>query len=164
MRCSNCESWDMCFDEKPPYNMCKSTCPLMDTSSDTISRQAAIDIICDSECHRNHRDCNIHAGSCFTVERIADLPSVIPSRPKGHWIDEGSYADGNDAHVYRCSECGGRIVEYESDAYCKYCGAKMESEGVKKDCTTCILDGTDACVSGASDDDVCEGYIAESEE
>ena len=49
-----------------------------------------------------------------------------PERKAGRWIDEGFYADGRGAHAFRCSECGGHIIEYDADPFCKWCGAKME--------------------------------------
>ena len=99
---------------------------------------------------------------------ICQLPPVAPKQRTGHWIMSD---DGLCRPI--CDKCGAHpwkgyipTVEEATEVfkYCPNCGAKMESEGVKKNCTTCILDGTDACVSGVSDDEVCEGYIAESEE
>ena len=49
-------------------------------------------------------------------------------RPKGRWIDEGFYADGHGAHAFRCSECGGHIIEYDADPFCRWCGADMREE------------------------------------
>lgn len=50
-----------------------------------------------------------------------ELPSVTPSRRKGHWIREVDF--GNCLH-YVCSECEN---EGENSDYCPYCGAEMES-------------------------------------
>ena len=55
-----------------------------------------------------------------------DMPTV--ERKKGNWIDEGVYADGHGAHAFRCSECGGHIIEYDADPFCKWCGADMRGE------------------------------------
>lgn len=65
-----------------------------------------------------------------TRERIANLVKSMPTiKPRnGKWIDEGFYADGHGAHVFRCPECGGRIIEYDVDPFCRWCGAPMESE------------------------------------
>ena len=49
-------------------------------------------------------------------------------RKRGHWIDEGVYADGHNIHAYRCSECGGHILEYDADPFCRWCGADMRGE------------------------------------
>lgn len=114
----------------------------MEPCSDAISRQAAI---------------NVASGFCHfanVAKELATLPPVNPQPKTGHWQDLTG--------LFFCSECDDGFAKPWH--YCPNCGAKMESEDVKKDCTTCILDGTDACVSGVSDDEVCEGYIAESEE
>lgn len=107
------------------------------------------------------------------LDSIHDLPSVNPQEPKtGQWVhrEDMDYLDKNKVmhKHFMCQDCGfihdfidGHMAQYQ---YCPSCGAKMESEGVKKDCTTCILDGTDACVTLASDEEACEGYIAESED
>ena len=55
-----------------------------------------------------------------------DMQTV--ERKKGNWIDEGVYADGHGAHAFRCSECGGHIIEYDADPFCKWCGADMRGE------------------------------------
>ena len=47
----------------------------------------------------------------------------------GKWIDEGFYADGHGAHVFRCSECGGHIIENDTDPFCKWCGTDMRQRG-----------------------------------
>ena len=59
-------------------------------------------------------------------DMIENAPTIEPKQPKGKWIDEGFYADGNGAHAFRCSECGGHIIEYFADPFCKWCGAEME--------------------------------------
>ena len=65
-------------------------------------------------------------------ERIAELvkfmPTIKQERKTGEWIDEGFYADGHGAHAFRCSECGGHIIEYDTDPFCKWCGADMREE------------------------------------
>ena len=53
---------------------------------------------------------------------------IYQERKKGRWIDEGFYADGHGHHAYRCSECGGHIIEYEPDAFCRFCGADMTED------------------------------------
>jgi len=60
------------------------------------------------------------------AEVIKALPSVTPSRRKGHWIH---FANSDD-----CSECGWSTGKYISpNRYCPHCGAEMvepkESEG-----------------------------------
>lgn len=67
----------------------------------------------------------------FECEKAVEhLPPVTQKQKTGHWIDEGIYADGCNAHAYRCSECGEHIIGYELGDFCKFCGADMrESEG-----------------------------------
>jgi hypothetical protein len=59
---------------------------------------------------------------------IKQFPSAQPERKTGKWIDEGFYADGHGAHAFRCSECGGHIIEYDADPFCRWCGAYMRGE------------------------------------
>lgn len=56
-----------------------------------------------------------------------------PWRPRGKWIDEGFYADGHGAHAFRCSECGGHIIEYDEDPFCRWCGADMRQREEEQD-------------------------------
>ena len=57
-----------------------------------------------------------------------DAMPTIEERKTGEWIDEGFYADGHNAHAFRCSECGGHIIEYDADPFCRWCGADMRGE------------------------------------
>ena len=57
----------------------------------------------------------------FTTKKGKEVEFVKPE--KGHWIDEGIFARYHGGHVFRCSECGGRIVENTPDDFCKYCGS-----------------------------------------
>lgn len=50
---------------------------------------------------------------------------------KGHWIDDGFYADGYPHHVYRCSECDSSRLSvslYGLSKVCPNCKVKMEQE------------------------------------
>jgi len=61
---------------------------------------------------------------------------LVTIRIRGHeevqqdefYSDEGVYADGHNIHAYRCSECGGHILEYDADPFCRWCGADMRGE------------------------------------
>lgn len=65
--------------------------------------------------------------SCHdAVAVIGTVPTIEPR--KGKWIDEGVYADGHGAHAFRCSECGGHIIEYDADPFCRWCGADLRGE------------------------------------
>ena len=93
---------------------------------DAISRQATIAEICRYECERKHDECALHEGHCRLIKTLEEMPTVHAVPKTGHWIDEGWYADGHSEHSFRCSECGGHIIEFRPDDYCKFCGAKME--------------------------------------
>jgi hypothetical protein len=67
-------------------------------------------------------------GMDLCEEAVRNQPSAQSERKKGKWIDEGFYADGHGAHAFRCSECGGHIIEYDADPFCKWCGADMRGE------------------------------------
>jgi len=90
-----------------------------------ISRQAAIDAIDRLDIPEDM--CVFEILSHIELE-IGNLPSAQPEQRKGEWIDEGFYADGHGAHAFRCSECGGHIIEYDADPFCRWCGADMRGE------------------------------------
>lgn len=62
---------------------------------------------------------------------VKALPSVTPSRPKGHWIEHPHECGDNWQYPkYECSKCH-TWVEYDDD-FCPGCGADMtESEKEK---------------------------------
>lgn len=76
-----------------------------------------------------------HPGETVRTEcvraTIDHMPAIEP-RPRGKWIDEGFYADGHGAHAFRCSECGGHIIEYDEDPFCRWCGADMRQREEEK--------------------------------
>lgn len=51
--------------------------------------------------------------------RIADAPSVIPSRAEGEWTNAGIL-------TVHCSNCKSQFHELEAMNYCPNCGAKMK--------------------------------------
>ena len=111
-------------------------------NDDLISREAVLDIInfednwlFDAKSHNT--DTKI-AFSTIKL-KISDLPSVTPQPKIGHWIYTPKRRlddETDEGFVYitdyrcTCSECGGDFgFRKMSDAYCKYCGARMvESE------------------------------------
>ena len=88
---------------------------------DLISRQAAIDAVLGVVPYDEYWKEQIE-------KAVNALPSAQPKRKTGKWIDEGFYADGHGAHAFRCSECGGHIIEYDADPFCRWCGADMRGE------------------------------------
>jgi hypothetical protein len=58
----------------------------------------------------------------------ADVKPVV----RGKWIDEGTFADNNNAHAYMCSNCCSHVIEYPEEIkdqhFCYNCGADMEGD------------------------------------
>lgn len=109
-------------------------------SEDCISREAVLEGLANIAKAKAKSDAQKSMmGRCmFFVEQ---LPSVTPERPKakaGHWIytpKRRMIDETDEGRVYitdyrcTCSECGGDFgFQKMSDAYCKYCGAKMEGK------------------------------------
>lgn len=93
-----------------------------------IDADALIDIFEDrlEKIRNRYGDYSGEAGVCAgALHLIRVQPTIEPERKRGRWIDEGVYADGHGAHAFRCSECGGHIIEYDADPFCKWCGADM---------------------------------------
>ena len=111
-------------------------CSEIPNNSDTISRQAAIDAICEHGTDLERRGITVLAvvnHKQATVDLLENLPSAQPERKTGRWI-YGESEVGNDG--YYCSECGNFVPWiYEESAmnfireykFCPNCGAKMES-------------------------------------
>lgn len=102
---------------------------------DMVYRQAAIDAVCSvcgNDCDKSEFVYNAPQDEqvilCPEHYCLCTLPSAQPKRIRGKWIDEGFYADGHGAHAFRCSECGGHIIEYDVDSFCKWCGADMRGK------------------------------------
>ena len=89
--------------------------------SDLISRQAAIDAICEHYTDLERR--GITVLSVANHKQVtADLLECMPSaQRKGKWI----YLNGLDA--FECSVCGRQMVRNIFD-YCPWCGAEMRGE------------------------------------
>ena len=85
---------------------------------DAISRDAVIRLIRNENSALNDIFVTHSAGEKLS-KQINELPSVTPSRHKGHWIWVKDYC--------KCSECGIGMGHTEYD-FCPNCGAEMESE------------------------------------
>ena len=91
---------------------------------DAISREDVIKLV---EC--SGYDLQFRTDNADMCDDVRKLPSVTPSRRKGHWI---AVYQGDEIINYRCSECelgdtNGSTNLYGWD-YCRRCGAEMESE------------------------------------
>jgi len=88
-------------------------------TNDTISRQAALDVLDDFQS-------NIELGIDDYAEKrkaLCDLPSA--DRPIGHWVLVNRGLD-----IYMCDQCG-EILQIDSVPiwdYCPVCGARMGGE------------------------------------
>lgn len=95
------------------------------TTSDTISRQAAIDIV--------EFECGEWQGLAKTiVGEIEHMPSAQPEWKKGYWkhINEEEERAKHNGQLlgwmpWYCSECGCGVGKHQT-AFCPNCGAKME--------------------------------------
>ena len=81
----------------------------------------------------NSRDRHRYMQALADLQAIKELPSVIPIRPKGHWIDKQHLFGSCSAE---CSSChkrsdgfvkdSGFSLEYKYYDFCPNCGAKMD--------------------------------------
>lgn len=113
-----------------------------DTSvGDTISRQAAIDVLDAYQVKVENGEENPYAWARL---RMSELSSVTPKQRTGKWIPVGiveavgeeSAQWGSAIAYHRCSECDGQALgdDFEQEVlskWCPHCGAKME--GVSND-------------------------------
>lgn len=115
---------------------------------------------------------------------IQNMPSVTPKQKMGRWIESDALlmATNEDGCMKfpakECSVCHKPHIKAYWMDYCPNCGAKMvdvtdinfgnmSENPTGSNCTTCILDGTDACSRGAGravDGRVCEDFVGESED
>ena len=92
-----------------------------------ISRQAAIDTLCDN-CDHVEAVCPHYP--CKQYIAIENLPSAQPERKTGTWQKCGKDCRGY-SDTYECSECGCLVqyayyvtaIDYD---FCPHCGARME--------------------------------------
>ena len=92
-----------------------------DTTSELISRQAAIDAIHNLYAIHGSEGSWIDQKDAFNA--VNNLPPAQPERKKGKWIK-------NDNGTYSCSLCHSWIPEeqYYYAQFCLYCGADMRGE------------------------------------
>lgn len=96
--------------------------------NDTISRQAAIDIIKNHSYPVRYDGNSIEQGMTLTgiEQALKEVPSVQPEQKTGRWEHDG----GKFANRWICSQCGYKFYFEKSEAkYCPDCGAKMDERG-----------------------------------
>lgn len=140
--CKDCDRYSQCryyHNRKEDSYICKYfefnlAVPDKESCENTISRQAALDIINERECHEEYCG-NHYEGKCSSVcitialaNKIADLPSATPIRPKGEWKCDHKIAYFQDRYV--CSECGSEqyFTRDTITNFCPDCGADMRGE------------------------------------
>ena len=87
------------------------------TCTDAVSREAVHDMIENLPVLPTDKSFNWEQKLCL---RLADLPAVVPERPKGEWVK------GKDGYT-RCTNCGSRGSAVKAH-FCSHCGADMRGE------------------------------------
>lgn len=73
--CYECKVWFECFDEKPPFNMIKSVCPLVEVKEphgDLVDKDKLMKEFMDSDLDHLQRD-----DWKEVIQIVADAPTVI---------------------------------------------------------------------------------------
>lgn len=101
----------------------KAQLPQEGTTSDLISRQAAVDEV------KSHYKVDNDLLEVIAY-RISKLPPAEPEQKIGYWIPVHPL-QADDEGAYLCSNCNTGDWDIKpTDKYCKFCGAKMQ--GVKR--------------------------------
>lgn len=112
------------------WKKAETNCSEIPNNSDTIYRQAAIDV---AKQYWYKPD---------IAKSLEELPSAQPKIKTGHWVLNDNQGVQVVGHLtYHCSECGreisskyhGKISLLKEYPYC-HCGAKMEGEDGKSGC------------------------------
>ena len=84
--------------------------------NDTISRQAAIDVINESNSPIAE----------YLIGEIMALSSAQPERKRGHWVG----IDDEPCETWECDKCGciQECFDGEQPNYCPNCGADMRED------------------------------------
>lgn len=66
-----------------------------------------------------------------SMDKINDLPPVLPMYQQGKWIDFG-LVDKYGTHEYKCTNCNNSVYDKENNIkyhkYCLHCGSRNEVE------------------------------------
>ena len=121
--------------DRATYDACKGALEILErlnTDSDTISRQAALDALRAMQTYKLFAgDDMLLIDQAGAQTELMVLPPAQPERIKGHWIE---IALSN--HTYKCSVCGRLLVNItdgknnvaKNYPYC-HCGADMRGGG-----------------------------------
>ena len=101
-----------------------SSTETVDTPTDYISRQAAIDEFPEDNLDWDTMDG--YVAPHFVRKILQQLPFAQPERKKGKWIKTGqSFVFPEKFRNYSCSECGYDVDKTKFN-FCPNCGAMME--------------------------------------
>jgi len=133
---------------------------------DAISREELLKAIetwdkfgCDADTklvpYKDHYIPYIHYDD--VIKAIKGMPSVTPSRRKGHWKRVSIDKYSEHAHYwYECDKCGKQHLGNTN--YCPYCGAEMvEQKESDHKCHTC-KHYTSGERDGSCDSYICKHY------
>jgi len=112
--CDNC-IWNTCNYNKVPWEVsedCISRADLRMSLARPLENNNA-----DEMYWKGWHDCTVAVET-----RIADAPSVVPSRAEGEWIYINNPLRLDDE--WKCSRCGN--ISFEKTNFCDRCGAKMK--------------------------------------
>lgn len=126
-RCSECQYVDgiSCAGNFVDACMAIFDAPTVKTEGDTISRQAAIDAVMETEPYLGAENI-VYQRTDDVIANINKLPSAQPERKTGKWIEHNPHKWGLGIK-YECSECGYE-VDCEEPNFCPNCGADMRGE------------------------------------
>ena len=101
---------------------------LAEVGTDTINRQAAIDVLDAYQVKIENGEENPYAWARL---RMSELPPAQPERIKGHWIDAVIPNDNGGLPVQVCDQCNTFFpLAYTGGghSFCPNCGADMRGE------------------------------------
>lgn len=111
----NIKNFENCEKRCPDF-MAVNELPFIQISNDSISRQAAFDLIRSLPRWYVNKETYKNIGLLYddVMFGIDGLQSIYPEQKTGRWIDDN------------CSECGQYVYHGDARNYCPNCGALMK--------------------------------------
>ena len=98
--------------------------------SDSIDRQAAIDLVEDIETRRLKGEVGLIYAPL--IKGLRALPSAQPERIRGRWVKDEEASNQHVEPIYICSACNNMDawgeVEKNTFKFCPNCGADMRGD------------------------------------